>query len=191
MIFGNAPGLNDTLSGLVDLRTRRVDASGGSAAVSFTGDSCTGLNDLDVESDVGLDEDMLGDREVGCEINEERLLDSGLLIISAIRADGFCAGSEVGLGNEVLGGLDVAEADEDLLFETSPFTVSIAGLIGFVDGSESGLMNDIVLDRLRGGFSSLTVLSIGVCGFFTSGSLYSNFPLLSAAKYSSPRPNTT
>jgi hypothetical protein len=56
--------------------------------------------------------------------------------------------------------------------------------------SDSGLRKDTVLDLLKACLSSFSSSSVGV-GFLTSGSLYSSFPCLSDAKYSSPRPKTT
>ena len=63
--------------------------------------------------------------------------------------------------------------------------------VGRDTGSEVGRTKDIVLERLRFGFSISLKSSNGGSGFLTSGSLYSSLLFLSDAKYSSPRPNTT
>jgi hypothetical protein len=55
---------------------------------------------------------------------------------------------------------------------------------------DNGRKNDTVLD-LRKICRSVFSFSSPSVGFLTSGSLNSNFPFLSEAKYSSPRPNTT
>jgi hypothetical protein len=75
-------------------------------------------------------------------------------------------------------------ADERLLSVVSTGYVSDRVLT-----SDSGRKKDTVLARLNAGLSTLSSSSTGFLA--TSGSLYSHFPLLSLAKYSSPRPKTT
>lgn len=187
IILGNVLGMNDTLSGLVDLRTRRDDAStGGSAGVSFADCSATGLKDLCMGSEVGLEEDMLWGREEVCESHDERLLDVRLLEGSMMGLEEPMSEFEVGLDDDKLGG-----RDEDLLFDDSVLELSSAGSTGFDIGSNNGLRRDAVLDLLKAGFSSFTTLSPRGSDLLTSGSLCSSFPVLSEAKYSAPRPNTT
>jgi hypothetical protein len=85
------------------------------------------------------------------------------------------------------GRVEDTELEADRIVAFSKVGESIEGALCLLLDSDRWVMNEIVLDRLRTGFSG----SIGVSGFLTSGSLYSNFPFLSEAKYSSPRPNTT
>jgi len=69
--------------------------------------------------------------------------------------------------------------------------LSIESLVGVSDlmlTSDNGRRNDTVLALLSAGLPTLSSSSIG---FLTSESLNSNFPSLSEAKYSSPRPKTT
>lgn len=185
VIFGNAPALKDILSGLVDRRIKR-----GCAGIDSTGDwrpdcSVTGLKDRGMASDIGQEEDPLW-----CEIIEERLLDSGLLNISGPGSAMWIAGSDITLVSDVPGGrVEDSELEGDRLFEFSMVGESIEGALCRVLESDRWLMNEIVRDRLKTGFSAAA--SIGASGFLTSGSLYSSFPFLSEAKYSSPRPNTT
>jgi hypothetical protein len=73
-------------------------------------------------------------------------------------------------------------------------TLSERRLSGRTLTSDSGRRIETVLDLLKAclsAFVSLVSLVSSSAGFFTAGSLNSNFPFLSEAKYSSPRPNTT
>jgi hypothetical protein len=94
--------------------------------------------------------------------------------------------AELVLENDRLGGrearLDAVE--EDHLFSPA----SDPTLSDLVLTSDSGRKNDTVLALLSTGLSTFSSSSTG---FLISGSLCSNFPFLSDAKYSSPRPNTT
>lgn len=125
-------------------------------------------------------------------MNEERVL-TGSLPVSIVGLKASRAGSNIGFGNDVLvGRVETCETDEDLpLLIVSELVVSRAGADGFAFVSDRGRRKDIVLDRLIVGLSSFVAASTGVSGFLTSGSLYSTFPSLSEAKYSSPRPKTT
>lgn len=130
-----------------------------------------GGRDTDCEvseaSDDGREEVILGGHEVGCEVIEA---------------------SDIDLEeNARLGGRDAdCEAEDERLLEEG---VSIAGTGGvcLVLGSNGHINDTLVRALLNTGFSSRS--SGG--GAFFSGALYSNFPFLSEAKYSSPRPNTT
>jgi hypothetical protein len=94
--------------------------------------------------------------------------------------------TELVLEYERLGGrearLDVVA--EDLLLST----LSLTAVSDLVLTSDSGRKNDTVLALLN---ADLSIFSSSSACFFVSGSLYSNFPSLSEAKYSSPRPKTT
>jgi hypothetical protein len=94
--------------------------------------------------------------------------------------------AELVLENDRLGGREARldAVDEDHL--VSP--VSDPTLSDLVLTSDRGLRKDTVLALLSAGLSTFSSSSTG---FLTSGSLCSNFPFLSEAKYSSPRPNTT
>jgi hypothetical protein len=125
---------------------------------------------------------------------DERQLAGGVLTASVTGLVGWIAASEGGLEKMVLGGLDDScDTFDDLLFEpeSSIANVSRAGVgVFIIEVSGGGLKIEIVLERFKAGFSS-PAPSTGVEGFLGSGSLFSNFPLLSDAKYSSPRPKTT
>ena len=83
-----------------------------------------------------------------------------------------------------LGGLPLIR--DDLLLEDGD---SRSRKPDFWLSSDRGRINEIVRDLLSARFS---INSSFVGSFFSSsGSLYSSFPLLSEAKNSSPRPNTT
>jgi len=179
-IRGNAVGLKDMLRGrslLVDLD--RVGPEIGDAMVSST---ITSIRFRSASED-GLKGTVVAVLYVeDCDVNKAseggRANDSELSDVSDIVRD----------ENEMLGGRedDCCEAADDRLLDEG---LSIAGAICcFALELGSGRKNDtLVRALLSTGFSSN---SSGV-GAFTSGSLYSSFPYLSDAKYSSPRPKTT
>lgn len=95
--------------------------------------------------------------------------------------------SEFVLEYDKLGGRDARRDEvEDDLFLSSGLAPSV--LSDRVLTSDSGRRKETVRDRRS---VILSFLTSGSAGFTGSGSLYSNFPSLSDAKYSSPRPNTT
>jgi hypothetical protein len=86
--------------------------------------------------------------------------------------------------NDMLGGRD-DDAPDDRRLDAG---LSVATCFGLALGN--GRKNDtLVRARLNTGLSSRS--SDAGAGALTSGSLYSSFPCLSDAKYSSPRPKTT
>jgi hypothetical protein len=94
--------------------------------------------------------------------------------------------AELVLEYERLGGLEARldEAAEDRRLSA----LSVGTLSDLVLMSDNGRKNDTVLALRKDGLSFFS--SSSAC-FLTSGSLNSNFPFLSDAKYSSPRPKTT
>jgi hypothetical protein len=93
---------------------------------------------------------------------------------------------ELVLENDKLGGLEARldDAAEDHLLSA----VSAAEASDLVLISDNGRKNDTVRALLNAGLSASFSSSTT---FLISGSLNSNFPSLSDAKYSSPRPKTT
>lgn len=89
---------------------------------------------------------------------------------------------------DMLGGRDGYAVEDLWLGEEDEDSSGTEGR-GLVVMSSGGAARnaDIVRVRRRMGFSSGVVVSKG----FFSGSLYSSLPLMSDAKYSSPRPKTT
>lgn len=86
--------------------------------------------------------------------------------------------------SDMLGGLPLI--NEDLRLDEGE---SKSRKLDFWPSSDRGRRNEMVLDLRSARFSTS---SSGVGSFFSgSGSLYSNFPLLSEAKNSLPRPKTT
>ena len=104
---------------------------------------------------------------------------------------------------ERLGGRDARrdETDDVRLFATgasgaalSERTLSERVISGRTLTSDSGRRIEAVRDLLQAclsAFASLVSFASSSAGFLTAGSLNSNFPFLSEAKYSSPRPKTT
>lgn len=122
-------------------------------------------------------------------------VEDSLISFSIAVLMGLIIGSDVGLGTDVLEdhnpGCD--ETDNECSLEcTESFllNISLGRVLNFAVGSDSGRRKDTVLDRLKDGLSKSSSVSDGG-GFLISGSLFSSFPFLSDAKYSSPRPNTT
>jgi hypothetical protein len=92
---------------------------------------------------------------------------------------------ELVLENDMLGGREARldEAAEDLRLSV----LSAVEASDLVLMSDSGRRKETVLALRNAGLSSSFSSSTG---FLISGSLNSNLPSLSDAKYSSPRPNT-
>lgn len=88
----------------------------------------------------------------------------------------------MGADDDKLGGrVSDCEIDEDRLLSVSRAGVSLKGSTDRVLESDKGRKKDIVRDRFKAGFSSLSGFSSKGVGFLTSGSLYSSFPFLSDA----------
>lgn len=194
-ILGNVLGWKDMLSGR-ERRTRRDwIGSGDSRGESFVAmtvvavGSEIGLKNLGAESEVGR-EFVVADVE--SEMYEERRLDIWLVSVSALGLVDRATRSEVWREKDMLGGLEGGcdVLDERLLLG-SRTGVSTTESADLVLRSDSGRRNDIVLARRRAGLFCFSRLSSEGGGFLISGSLFSSFPFLSEAKYSSPRPNTT
>lgn len=78
---------------------------------------------------------------------------------------------------------DIDDDRDCLLLNESALVASDLTLV-----SDKGRRNETVRDLLS---AMRSIFSSSSTCFLTSGSLYSSFPFLSDAKYSSPRPNTT
>ena len=91
---------------------------------------------------------------------DERLLEAWLFPPSN---GGLCDldnGSEMGADDAKLGGLvRDCEMDEDLLLSVSRLDVSLMGSTDLVLESDKGRKKDIVRDRFKAGFSSLSTVS--------------------------------
>jgi hypothetical protein len=96
----------------------------------------------------------------------------------------------------LVAGISEAALSERMLSERviSGRALSERTLSGRTPTSDNGRRIETVLDLLKACLSAFVSLASFVsssAGFLTVGSLNSNFPFLSEAKYSSPRPKTT
>lgn len=136
---------------------------------------------------VGLVGDRGGSKSTGhCMLNDERLW---VDMVESLVASGIGKGgmlSDDVLEDDKLGGLVPRwdEMDDDLVLRAE----SVNDPSDPVLALDRGLKKLTVLARRSICFS---IFSSSSATFFGSGSLFSNFPFLSDAKYSSPRPKTT